>query len=83
VTIRDRLIPWLFDGKHAFADATRRCDDWVWAMQNEPHVPFHGPPAVGELLERVLVADPAQRMPAAELAAGLAGLAALASPAAW
>jgi hypothetical protein len=67
---------WMFNAKHPFTEASRRCQhDWLWAMENEPPDPFAGPPRIGEILERILVADPGRRMPMIELAAALESVA--------
>lgn len=62
------LLSWMYERKHPYATATRREQgDWLCGMQEGPRDPFTGPPALGELLGRMLLPDPAQRAPIDEI----------------
>jgi len=66
------LVSWIFANRHPFAEvSSRRGNDWLTPMQDDERDPFTGPPAIGRILDRLLVADPAKRMPIDEVAAAL------------
>jgi len=69
------LLAWLFGNKHPFAEAAHRGNNaWLSAMADDERDPFSGPPAIGKILDDVLVAEPARRMPIGEVAAALDAL---------
>jgi hypothetical protein len=66
------LLAWLFGNKHPFAEAAHRGNNaWLSAMAEDERDPFSGPPEIGKILDDVLVAEPARRMPIGEVAAAL------------
>jgi hypothetical protein len=66
------LVSWIFTGQHPFADvARRRGNDWLTPMQEDERDLFTGPPAIGRILDRLLVADPTKRMPVDEVVTAL------------
>lgn len=69
------LLSWLFTGRHPFAQAAKRTgDDWLFVMEADERDPFPGPPAIGAILDRMLLADRAHRAPIPEIAAMLDAL---------
>jgi len=66
------LVAWIFSGQHPFTEAARRNrNDWLTPMQEDERDLFTGPPAIGSILDRLLVADPAKRMPIDEVVSAL------------
>ena len=66
------LLWWLYERTHPDTTAAaRENDDWLEAMREGERDPFTGPPALGELLGRMLLADPARRVSIDEIVRGL------------
>lgn len=61
------LTAWMFEGKHPFTAAALDSEDWLGPMERDERDPFLGPPAIGRILDRVLLADSPQRVHADEL----------------
>jgi len=66
------LLAWLFSNKHPFSEAAYRGDNaWLSAMADDDRDPFPGAPAIGKILDGVLIAEPSKRLPIREVVAAL------------
>jgi hypothetical protein len=65
------LIAWIYERKHPYSNAGEHPGDRLYAMQSDERDPFTGPPAIGQLLDGVLLADPTRRLPPHEVVSRL------------